>query len=169
MSGVALVSLEKYLHTSYSPDREYRDGVLIERNLGDRDHSNLVGMLTTYIGNRRKQWNIHPYISLRIKVRDNWYAVPDVCIYPLPDFEERYPEHPPLLWIEILSCDDRVVDVWAKAVELVQNGVPYVWVINPDTLESDLWTPAGRQPIPGKTFRLPESPIVIPLRDVIDE
>lgn len=87
----------------------------------------------------------------------------------MPRFEERYPTKPPLLWVEILSHDDRMVDVWARAAELVEHGVPYVWIIDPNTLESELRTAAGVQPVPNKTLRLPESPIVIPLGDVMEE
>jgi Uma2 family endonuclease len=80
---------------------------------------------------------------LRVRVRENWHPLPDVCVYH-PDFgEERYPSVPPLLWVENLSHDDRMVDVWNKANELVANGVPYVWIINPETLESELRTSAG--------------------------
>src|SRR5215469_13101683 len=114
MSVATLIPVEEYLETSYSPDREYRDGVLVERNLGDRPHASLQSQLAGFLGSRRKQWSIHLYNSLRVKVREGWYAIPDVCIYWLPYFEERYPEGPPLLWIEILSLDDRMVDVWAK-------------------------------------------------------
>ena len=168
--GVAtLVSLEQYLNTSYSPDREYRDGVLVERNLGEKGHAELQGMLATYVHAKRKQWTISTYISLRVKLRQSWYAVPDVCIYSPPEFEGRYPERPPLLWIEILSHDDRMADVWAKAKELIDAGVPYVWIIEPNTLESELWTTAGPQPVPDKTLRLPGSPIVIPLLEVVEE
>ena len=35
MSVEALISLEEYLHTSYDPDVEYVDGLLVERNVGD--------------------------------------------------------------------------------------------------------------------------------------
>jgi hypothetical protein len=35
MATTTLLSVEEYLRTSYSPDREYRDGVLIERNADD--------------------------------------------------------------------------------------------------------------------------------------
>lgn len=169
MGVETLASVEEYLNTSYSPDREYRDGVLVERNVGDKAHARLQGRLTTYLGRRRKQWKIEMYPELRIKVRERWYPIPDVCVYSLPDFEERYPTHPPLLWIEILSNDDRMVDVWEKANELVANGVPHVWIIDPNSLESELRTPAGIEPVPNKTLRLPDSPIVIPLADVMEE
>jgi hypothetical protein len=35
----SLVSLEEYLSTSYDPDVEFVDGVLVERNVGDWLHS----------------------------------------------------------------------------------------------------------------------------------
>ena len=34
-----LVSLEEYLDTAYSPDREYVDGAIVERHVGERRHS----------------------------------------------------------------------------------------------------------------------------------
>ena len=169
MAVETLLSLEEYLNTSYSPDREYRDGVLVERNVGEKAHSRMQVGFASYLVRRRRQWNIEPYLSLRVRVRHQWYAVSDVCIYALPDFEGRYPERPPLLWIEILSHDDRMVDVWAKANELIENGVPYVWIIDPNTLESELRTAAGVQPVADKTLRIPDSPIVIPLADVMEE
>jgi Uma2 family endonuclease len=169
MAVETLLSLEEYLNTSYSPDREYRDGVLVERNVGDKAHSLLQALLTIYVGRRRKQWNIQVYTELRVKVREKWYPIPDVCVYSLPDFEGRYPSRPPLLWIEILSHDDRMVDVWAKASELVQNGVPYVWIIDPNTLESELRTAAGAEQVTDKTLRVPGTPIVISLPEVMEE
>ncbi len=38
-SAQTLISVEEYLKTSYSPDCDYVDGVVEERNLGERDHS----------------------------------------------------------------------------------------------------------------------------------
>jgi Uma2 family endonuclease len=54
----APVSLEEYLNTSYRPDREYRDGVLVERNMGDRNHARMRFLLAAYIARREKQWNV---------------------------------------------------------------------------------------------------------------
>jgi len=55
MSVVTCRSPDEYLHTSYSPDREYRDGQLLERNAGEKSHSELLGALAQYIRNRREQ------------------------------------------------------------------------------------------------------------------
>ncbi len=39
MSAATLISVEEYLNTSYRPDMEYVDGVLVETNVGDLLHS----------------------------------------------------------------------------------------------------------------------------------
>ena len=36
-----MISTDKYLSASYRPDRELIDGRLIDRNVGEYDHSNL--------------------------------------------------------------------------------------------------------------------------------
>ena len=169
MAAGTLISLEQYLHTAYHPDREYRDGVLLERHAGDLAHALLEAALASYLRRRRKQWQIQVYTELRLRARENWYPIPDVCVYALPAPQERFPSTMPLLWIEILSAADRMVDVWEKAGGFVQCGSPYVWIINPNTLESELRTLAGVTQIQDKTLRLPDCPIQVPLLDVMAE
>jgi Uma2 family endonuclease len=167
MSVGTLLSVEEYLNTSYSPDMEYRDGVLAERSVGDEAHSLWQLALGAYLHQHRKQWNIKSYTGLRIKLGEKWYPIPDLCIYSRPGFTGRYPDFPPLLWIEILSEDDRMTDVWKKVNELIAHGVANVWIIDPVTLNSELRTASGVQTVADKTLRLPESPIVIPLLEVM--
>jgi Uma2 family endonuclease len=169
MGAQTLVSVEEYLSTSYSPDREYRDGVLVERNVGTWGHSLLQTRLVSYFNRRRRQWQIEVLTELRVRVRKDWYPIPDVCVYTLPAPEEEVPDRPPLRWIEILSPDDRMPDVWRKANELLAHGVPSVWIIDPETLDSELRTPTGIKDVPDKTLRLADSPIVVPLVEVIEE
>lgn len=169
MGAQTLISLEEYLTSSYSPDREYRNGLVMERNLGTKAHSRLQTALAAYFHRRRKQWRIEVFAEMRIRVRQDWYPIPDVCVYAEPFPDEEVPSRPPQLWIEILSPDDRMAEVWRKADELIANGVPYVWIIDPETLESELRTPSGIQSVPDKTLRLEGSPIVIPFREVVEE
>ena len=169
MGVPTLVSLEQYLSASYSPDREYRAGVLVERNVGNRSHARLQLALGAYLHRRRKEWQIEIFTELRIRVREDWYPIPDVCVYKTPAPDEECPSRLPLLWIEILSPDDRMMDVWDKARDLVAAGVPLVWIIDPTSMESELHTPRGMASVPEKTLRLPDSAIVIPLTEVIDE
>ena len=106
MSAGTLIDVDAYLRTSYRPDREYRDGVVMERNVGDRSHSLLQILLGAYLVRHRDAWQIVPYTELRIRVREGWYPIPDLCVYTLPGPQERVPTVLPLLWIEILSEDD---------------------------------------------------------------
>jgi hypothetical protein len=62
-----------------------------------------------------------------------------------------------------------MVDVWAKADELIELGVPYVWIIDPNTLESELRTANGVEKLADKTLCIPNTSIVIPLLDVVAE
>lgn len=49
MSGVAVVPVQEYLSTSYRPDCEYLDGTLLERNVGEWDHSKLQARMIVYL------------------------------------------------------------------------------------------------------------------------
>ena len=75
MSVQTLVPIEEYLKTSYSPDREYRDGVGLERKVGSEPHSWLQSQLAHYLNRRQKQWKVRVYTELRIKVPEDWYPI----------------------------------------------------------------------------------------------
>jgi Uma2 family endonuclease len=162
------VPIEEYLRTSYSPDREYRDGAIVERNLGSRKHALLQSRLTSFISRRRRSWGVEVYTELRIRARQGWYPIPDVCVYEEPPPSAEVPTTLPLLWIEILSPDDRMLDVWAKAEELIACGCPNVWIIDPDSLASELWTPDGKQAVKDRVLRIPPA-IEIPLAEALEE
>ena len=81
--------------------------------------------------------------------------------------EGRHPSNPPLLWIEILSPDDSMADVWQRANELVALGVPYVWIIEPNARDSELRSAGATVHLADKVLRLPEYGIEIPLLDVM--
>jgi hypothetical protein len=50
MATGSLVSVHEYLSTSYRPDCDYVDGVVLERNLGETDHSLLQMEIGHYTG-----------------------------------------------------------------------------------------------------------------------
>ena len=58
MSTGIVVPVSEYLATSYSPDCEYVDGELLERNVGEWDHSRLQTLLSRHLSIREKQWGI---------------------------------------------------------------------------------------------------------------
>ena len=54
MSTFTAVPLRKYLATLYRPDCEYLEGEILERNVGEWDHSRLQSLLSCYIGNAKR-------------------------------------------------------------------------------------------------------------------
>jgi Uma2 family endonuclease len=158
-----LVSEEEYLRTSYEPDCEFEDGILIERNVGTEKHSWLQAALAAYFFRRRKLWNINVYTEQRTRIRHGRYKLPDVCVIQGPRPSTPVFEEPPLLAIEILSPEDKPQRVDQTIAEWLGFGVGYVWVIDPETLESVLHTAHGRVPVTAYTLRIPGANIDVPL------
>src|SRR5579863_5378854 len=61
MPSRTLVSVDEYLHTSYHPDCDYVDGDIVERNVGELDHSELQGEIYAYFRSLGRKLNIRPY------------------------------------------------------------------------------------------------------------
>jgi Uma2 family endonuclease len=163
-----LISEEEYLHTGYDPDCGFEDGLLIERNVGTEPHSWLQIALGAFFFRRRKAWGITAYTEQRIRLRAGKYMIPDVCVVKGPRPKERVLTSAPLLVIEILSPEDRPVRV-NKTVQAWRDfGVAYVWVIDPETLENELYDERGRSELPDGILRIPGTPIEVPLR-LLDE
>src|SRR5579872_3328065 len=106
MSTAALISVEEYLATSYSPDCDYVDGELIERNLGTRDHSTLQGELFAWFRDRRRELRLRAFPEQRIRVSARRFRIPDVCVYTLPIPDEQVFTQPPYICVEVLSPED---------------------------------------------------------------
>ena len=122
------ISVEQYLNTSYDPDVEYVDGVLVERNVGDWLHSliqrNLIVALSV------KYPSVYAMPELRSKTTATRYRLPDVCVL-LAAPTTSYLVEAAFLAIEILSKDDGMPDVLEKLEEYEQKGVLNIWLIDP--------------------------------------
>ena len=164
MGVSALISEQEYLHSDYQPDCEYADGILIERNVGTTEHSWLQMVLSAYFYNRRKQWGIYVLPEVRVRIRDRRYLIPDICVIAGERPAGRVLTTPPLLWIEILSPEDQPERVNQKVREVLEFGVPYIWVIEPATLDSDLHTPSGSRKLDDGILRIEGTLIEVPLR-----
>src|SRR5260221_3303720 len=80
MASRTLISVEEYLRTSYRPDCDYVDGEVVERNLGEWDHSSLQKAFILYLGNREKQWGIQVVPEQRVQVSATRFRIPDVTV-----------------------------------------------------------------------------------------
>jgi len=166
MASGTIVKLEEYLHTSYEPDREYLDGELVQRNVGIIKHAYLQSLLCAYFFQRRRAWNILPLVEVRVRIRKSRYRIPDICVVSanLPDGDVL--TCPPLVWIEILSPEDRPLRVQEKIREVLDFGCPWVWVIDPETMESRVYTPQSDFAPENGVFRIPGTEIAIPLAEL---
>ena len=169
MATGILVSEQEYLHTAYEPDCEFEDGMLIERNVETWHHSKLQAALAAYFFNRRKAWNVHVGTEPRVRARAGKYMIPDLCLIQGPEPTDSILQTPPLLWIEILSPEDRPLRVNRKVQAILEYGTPYVWVIDPETLESELHTGEKRAPLEDGVLRIPGTQIMVPLSDVFED
>jgi len=169
MATGTLVSEEEYLHTGYEPDCEFDDGVLTERNVGTLDHGKLQAALTAYFFRRRKAWNLHVVTEVRTRARAGKYMIPDLCVVEGPEPTGAVLQTPPLLWIEILSPEDHPLRVLRKIQAILESGAPYVWVIDPVTLESDLHTAEQHTQLDDGVLRIPGTEIVVPLAEVFED
>ncbi|MGO9262888.1 MAG: Uma2 family endonuclease [Bryobacteraceae bacterium] len=123
-----LVSVEEYLNTSYDPDVEYVDGVLVERNVGDLLHSLIQRNII--IAFSRKYPNVYALPELRSQTRDTRYRLPGVSVL-LAWPATKYLLDAPFIAIEILSEDDRMSAVIEKLKEYAAKGAPHIWLIDP--------------------------------------
>ncbi|MGH9599290.1 MAG: Uma2 family endonuclease, partial [Terracidiphilus sp.] len=123
-----LVSLEEYLSTVYEPDCEYDDGVIVERNLGEFEHSFMEASIGARFINCTDDWGIFALIAQRIQIAPRKYRVPDICVLRLDAPAEDILTRPPLIAIEILSPEDTISRARKKAAEYLQFGIEHVWV-----------------------------------------
>jgi Uma2 family endonuclease len=166
MAARTLISVEEYLATSYRPDCDYVDGEVVERNLGERDHAWLQTAVASYFFVRHRQWNITVLTEMRVQVKPRRFRIPDICVL-LGDTEERILTKAPFLCIEILSPEDRLKRVQERIGDYLEMGVPYVWVLDPETRQAYTATPAeGLREIKTGTLRTENPTLEVPLDEL---
>ena len=164
MSATTLVSVEEYLHTSFPDgDREYVDGRIVERNLGEYEHAKVQTRVVLYLATHyKKYWAV---VEVRVQVKATCFRVPDVCLGVRPE-PERVVTKPPFLVVEILSPEDRVGDMQEKIDDYLAFGVKYVWVVNPRTRRGYIHTSQGCREAKDGLLRTQDPEIKVPLNQL---
>ena len=162
------ISVEDYLSTSYRPDCEYLDGVLLERNLGEFDHSRLQMRLSAYLFMREAQWGIMVVPEQRVQVKATRFRVPDICaivrgVTPPPIFTE-----PPFLCVEILSKDDTMSEMLERVNDYLDFGVPNVWVVDPKKRRAWVYTREGIREAADGMLRAKNPDVAVPLSEIFE-
>jgi Uma2 family endonuclease len=125
------VPVEEYLSTSFSPDCEYLDGEIRERHVGEYPHSEVQFRLIMFFGRMAASHPVYPAPELRVQVAPTRYRVADLAVFLGERPDENVPSRPPLVVVEIVSREDRYVEITEKLEEYRRWGVPHVWLVDP--------------------------------------
>ena len=162
MTLTTLVSVEEYLNTSFQDgDREYVDGRIVERNVGEVDRGDLQTSISFYLRSNYK--HIWAAVEIRVQVKATRFRVPDICVVLGPKPGSRIVTTPPFLVVEVLSPDDRVEDLQEKIDDYLAFGVRYVWVVNPRTRRGYIHTSEGSHEARDAVLRTKDPEIELPL------
>jgi len=94
MSAQTLLSVEEYLHTVFDgSDREYLDGEIVERNMGNKSHRRVQGTFVYLVRQLEKTTGIFVIPDVRHKITNTRYRIPDVAVFASePEGEVADPE-----------------------------------------------------------------------------
>jgi Uma2 family endonuclease len=164
--------LDYYLQTDLRPDCDYVDGEILERNVGEREHSFLQLKIAMLISEHERNWGVAVYPEHRVQVARDRFRVPDVCVVSAADPFEKIVTRPPLLCVEIMSSQDR----WARITERFEDyrrmGVTSLWAVDP--IEGKAWAWSIGHPewketivleVPGTPIRIDVAPIFAELAE----
>jgi len=163
--GEGLISVHEYLNTSYTPDCECVNGRIVERNVGEREHSLLQKYFILFFGNREEEWGVVVYPELRTQVAQTSYRIPDVLVVRAGVDVDRILEAPHLIAIEILSRRDEWGEVQEKIDQYVAFGAENIWILDP--IRRRAWTAdsEGMHPVESGVLSVAGTPIRVVLSE----
>jgi Uma2 family endonuclease len=162
--ATTLISLEEYLQTSYEPDMEFVDGVLVERNTGTPLHAFLMAIVCAYILQFRGTHRICAMIACRLLMgaASRRYRIPDVMVLEPPYPKGKVATEVPAAVIEIKSPDDTLDEVIDKCLEYAALGVPNIVVMDPDHRRVYVFSDNALRLAESVVLHLPKSGIDLP-------
>ena len=143
MDARVLMTVEEYFRTPFDgPDRDYVDGEVVERNMGELPHATLQTELAHMLRNLAQTLGIRVLTEIRIQVAATRFRVADIAVWRAGPIGQRIPTVPPFLVVEILSAEDRLVRLQPKIREYLAHGAEWVWVIDADERRALSYTQA---------------------------
>ena len=150
------ISVEEYLRSSFDPDAEYVDGQILERPMGENDHSAWQKALCVWFENQAKGAQIRVRPELRVQVDPTKFLVPDVTLLDRNRPIERIATHPPVAVFEILSPEDTFKRVTLKCAQYHRMGIQTIMVIDPEG-PAYLYAAGDLKELVDRAFDLPGS------------
>jgi Uma2 family endonuclease len=166
MATGTLLSVEEYLATTWRPDRDYLEGELVERNMGELSHGRLQTLIGAWLLRDEARWRIKAVTEVRLQINSRRFRIPDVMVLSSEAPQEEIVRTPPLLCIEILSRGDTLDFVWDRIEDYFSIGLPVCWVIDPIRRRAWMATPGQLAKATDGILRADE--IEMPLADVLE-
>ena len=99
---------------TFQHDAEFVHGEIVERGIPDLSHSRIQTLLAVRFENLRQHHGLFGCVELRMRVAPDVYRIPDVAVFAGKLPEQQVPDSPPLVVVEIISKDDRYLDLMQK-------------------------------------------------------
>ena len=130
---------------TFEHDAEFVHGEIVERSMPDWTHGRIQFLLGLLFAKVILSHPLYPCFEVRMKVAPDVYRIPDFAVFAGRPPEQQVPDKPPLVVVEILSKDDRHVDLMQKLEEYRAWGVANIWVIDPVKQNFSKYTGIGLQ------------------------
>ena len=166
MTPATLISVDEYLSTSYRPDRDYLEGVLVERNAGEYDHAEVQAALLDSLRRNMSKWGLRVVPEQRVQVRKDRFRIPDVCALRADAPREQIISHAPLLCVEVFSRDDRATQMQERIDDYFAMGVACVWTVDPRLRRAWIHTPGHSWEPKDGLLRVEGTEIAVALAEV---
>jgi Uma2 family endonuclease len=166
MATSTTIPVSEYLATSYRPDCEFVDGEIQERNLGERDHSDLQKRILFLLSIPENGRHASAQPELRVQVKADRFRVPDVCVLARHAPREQIVRTPPLLCVEVLSPEDTVQRMRDRVRDFLDMGVRAVWIVDPAARSICVYDGQSIVEQTSGSLTVPETPVALALGDI---
>jgi Uma2 family endonuclease len=169
MATPVIIPVSEYLKTSYKPDRDYVDGQLKERPLGETPHATTQSVLSAIFLANRKIWKVRAVTEQRIQTSETHFRVADVCVWPFGNPPGGIIRNAPLICVEILSPEQSLSDIWGPIHDYLLMGVENVWILDPVRRQAWYADLNGYHELLTDEFSVPGTDIRIQLAEIYEQ
>ena len=131
MATAALISVQEYLETAWRPDRDFIDGEVLERKMGEFSHGRLQLSIGVWLRPREAAWRFRAVSEVRLQISTSRFRVPDLMLVSAGAPREEIVRTAPLVCIEILSRGDSMRDMMERLSDYFAIGVSVCWIVDP--------------------------------------
>jgi len=165
MASRVQIPVEEYLRASYQDgDRDYLDGEVVDRNVGNERHSECQWRLSGLFHRLKDRVPVHGRPEIRLRIAERRYRVADFAVFGGEPPRELVPSSPALAIVEILSPDDRMEETLEKLEDYRVWGVRHIWLIHPEAQRFYVYAEGSLRE--AATLELPEFEIKVLKRDL---